>query len=291
MVTGWAFDRAGVVEVEMSLDSEEWLPVETGRADSVTWTASVACTACVPDSLDETLEVFVRAHDGTPTADGEGHVNGPAASVDVLSFEVVFDVAPPEHVSSVVSGGQDTFEPGETVTITTVWDDTGYSVEADFSRVDSEFAPEDVEVTETSPGRYSASYTLSQTNSFVPVVDASVIVTVTDAFSRSTSDSTLAISVLEEPADGPSALGVSVNSFMPALGERVVVTLGSYDGAATVSIYNMAGTLVRKIESQGGSEVHWYGYNDDGEGVASGVYFLWIQTDGSEAVRKVAVIR
>jgi hypothetical protein len=275
----------------MSLDSEEWLPVEIGRPDSVTWSASVACTACVPDTLDETLEVFIRAHDGTPTADGEGHVNGPAESVDVLSFEVIFDVAPPEHVSSVVSGGHDTFEPGETVTITTVWNDTGYTVEADFSRVDSEYDPEDVEVTETSPGRYSASYELSQANSLVPVLDAPIIVTVTDAYSRSASDSTLAVSVLPAASEGPSALGVDVNSFMPPLGEKVVVSFGSYDGVATVSVYNMAGTLVRTIESQGVSSVNWYGYNDEGESVASGVYFLWIQTDESEAVRKVAVIR
>ena len=106
-------------------DQEEWTEVAVGRPDTATWAGSVACTSCIPDSLDEVLEVFVRGYDGTPTADGRGHVNGPDASVPILSFDVIFDVAPPEHVSSVVSGGDDSFEPGEIITVTSMWD--GYA--------------------------------------------------------------------------------------------------------------------------------------------------------------------
>jgi flagellar hook assembly protein FlgD len=292
-VTGWASDRAGVVGVEMSIDSENWSSIEVGRPDSVSWAASVACADCIPDSLDETLEVFIRAHDGTPTADGEGHVNGPSSSVPVLSFDVVFDVAPPVHESSTVGGGHDTFESGASISITTRWDDAGYAVSADFSRLDSEFDPANVEVTEsaTTAGRYSIIYTLSESNTFVPVTDAPVIITATDHFERSTSDSTVTLSVVPASTEGPTAYGVSANSFRPLLGEDVVIALGSYDGAVTVSVYNMSGTLVRTIESDAGVPVHWYGENDEGESVASGVYFLRIQAAGSESVRKVAVIR
>ena len=291
IVTGWAYDRAGVVRVEMSLDQEEWVEVVMGRPDSVSWTAGVSCTSCIPDTLDETLEFFVRAHDGTPTADGEGHVNGPSSAVPVLSFDVIFDVAPPEHVSSTVSGGGDTFEAGETVTITSMWDDTGYDVTADFSEVDSEFDPADVGVAETTGGRYSITYAISEANTFVPVTGARVLITATDAFERSAADSSVAVSVVPASSGEPAAFGVSVNSFRPALGERVVISLGSYEGSATVEIYNMAGTLVRTLKTQDDPSVSWYGGNDGGSSVASGAYFLRIQTGGSETIRKVAVIR
>lgn len=291
VLTGWAHDRAGVVGVEMSLDQEVWNEVVVGRPDSVSWAGSVSCASCVPDTLDETLEVFVRAHDGMPTADGEGHVNGPSTSVPVLSFDVIFDVAPPEHVSSTVSGGVDVFEAGETITITSRWDDTGYVIDADFSQVDSEFDPSDVVVNETTAGRYTVTYETSGSNSFVPVVDAPVILTATDSFSRSTSDTTVTVTVLPATSGGPTSLGVDVNSFQPFLGERVVISLGSYEGTASVSVYNMAGTLVRTLDGEGGSSVSWYGDNDDGGSVASGVYFLRIRTGESESVRKVAVIR
>ncbi len=289
-LTGWAYDRAGVVSVEMSVDQEEWTEVALGRPDTVTWAGSVTCVSCIPDSLDEVLEVFVRAYDGTPTADGRGHVNGPSTSVPILSFDVIFDVAPPEHVSSTVSGGDDIFEPGEIITVTTMWDDTGYGITADFSHVDSEFDPADVGVSETTGGRYTVTYEISEANSFVPVTDAPVIITATDYFSRSVADTTVTVTVLPGTSDGPTGVvAVNANSFEPLAGESVEITLGSYEGTATVRVYNMAGTHVRTLE--GGSPISWYGDNDAGDSVASGVYFLRIQIGGSESVKKVAVIR
>jgi flagellar hook assembly protein FlgD len=289
-LTGWAYDRAGVLSVEMSVDQEEWIEVALGRPDTVTWAGSVACTSCTPGELDEVLQVFVRAYDGTPTADGQGHVNGPSTSVPILSFDVIFDVAPPEHVSSTVSGGNDTFESGDTITITTMWDDNGYDVTADFSQVDSEFDPVDVGVSETTGGRYTVTYEISEANSFVPVEDAPVIITATDYFSRSVADTTVTVTVLPSTSDGPTgAVAVDVNSFEPLAGERAVITLGSYEGTATVRVYNMAGTHVRTLE--GSSPISWYGDNDAGDSVASGVYFLRIQIGESESVKKVAVIR
>jgi len=289
-LTGWAFDRAGVVSVEMSVDQEEWIEVALGRPDTVTWAGSLACESCVPDSLDEVLEVFVRGRDGTPTADGQGHVNGPEASVPILSFDVIFDVAPPEHVSSTVSGGDDVFEPGEIITVTTMWDDTGYDVSADFSQVDSEFDPTDVGVSEGTGGRYTITYEISQANSFVPVTDAPVAITATDYFGRSVADTTLTVTVLPGTSGGPTGgIAVDVNSFEPLAAGKVTITLGSYEGTATVRIYNMIGTHVRTLE--GSSSISWYGDNDAGDSVASGVYFLRIQMGGSESVKKVAVIR
>jgi hypothetical protein len=155
-LTGWAHDRAGVVLVELSVDQEEWTEVALGRPDTVNWAGSVACESCAIDSLDETMQVFMRAHDGMPTADGQGHVHGSSSSVPVYTFDVIFDVAPPEHESSTVSGGDDTFEPGETITITTTWDDGGYTVTADFSQVDG--VSDSLDVSPISGVRYSVAY-------------------------------------------------------------------------------------------------------------------------------------
>jgi len=290
-ITGWAYDRAGVVAVEYSLDGEQWMDAAFGRRDSVTWSAAVACTACVPDSLDSTLTVLVRAHDGTPTADGEGHTNGPSTSVPELSVDVVFDVAPPSHQSTTVGGGEDTFSPGETITLTSKWDDSGYDVTADFGAVDSEFDPEDVSVSETTGNRYEITYTISTFSDLVPVYGAEVVVTAVDAFERSVSDTTVTLDVVASTAEGPDGLSVSANAFEPLQGARVRIGLGSYEGEVTIEIYNMAGTLVRTIEGDGSSYYSWYGDNDSGETVASGVYFLRIQTGGDEAIRKVAVIK
>ncbi len=289
-LTGWAYDRAGVVSVELSVDQEEWTEVALGRPDSVTWAGSVACTSCSPGELDEVLQVFVRAHDGTPTADGQGHVNGPDTSVPIYSFDVIFDVAPPEHVSSTVSGGGDPFEPGETISVTSMWDDDGYTVTADFSQVDSEFDPAGVGVSGSTGGYYTITYEISEANSFVPVVDAPVFITAADDFERQVTVEAVTVTVLPAGSDGPTGVvAISANSFEPLAGGKVDITLGSYEGTGTVRVYNMAGTHVRTLE--GGSPISWYGDNDAGDSVASGVYFLRIQTDESESVKKVAVIR
>jgi flagellar hook assembly protein FlgD len=293
-VRGWATDGAGVVYVERSFDEETWEELEIEPSDFVEWSAVVVCDTCEadPDTVDVTTTMFVRAHDGTPTADGEGHVNGPSTSEPVASIDIIFDLARPQHTSSVVSGGDDVFEPGEVVAITTAWDDTDYTITANFSEVDTLFETEAVHV-ETLAGtgtRYKVTYELTQDGARVGVT-APVTIQASDLFGRPGDAVSVTITVGHETQDGPTDFGVNVNSFQPPLGEEVVVSLGSYDGTATVSVYNMAGTLVRTLESQGGSQISWYGENDEGESVASGVYFLRIQTNGNEAVRKVAVVR
>ncbi|MCK4680754.1 T9SS type A sorting domain-containing protein, partial [bacterium] len=211
-------------------------------------------------------------------------------SVPIYSFDVIFDVAPPEHVSSTVSGGGDPFEPGETISVTSMWDDDGYTVTADFSQVDSEFDPAGVGVSGSTGGYYTITYEISEANSFVPVVDAPVFITAADDFERQVTVEAVTVTVLPAGSDGPTGVvAISANSFEPLAGGKVDITLGSYEGTGTVRVYNMAGTHVRTLE--GGSPISWYGDNDAGDSVASGVYFLRIQTDESESVKKVAVIR
>jgi hypothetical protein len=289
VVSGWAFDRAGVRAVETSSDAVTWLDAGVSGADTVRWSYALACTACVPGGADKTATVRVRAYDGAATADGLGHVNAAGSSVPVLSFPVVFDVAGPIHDSSSVPGVSRRFSPGQMITVSTRWDAAGYDVVGDFSRVDSEFDPGDEIVTDSGGGTYLVKYTTSTANTLVPVTDGRIVITATDAFARAASDSSVTVSVASG-SGGPGAFALDRNSFDPSADESVTIGLGS-GSAAKVEIYNMAGTLVRTIELDGETTVEWDGRNDDGDALSSGAYFVRIRTGDGDAVRKVALVK
>ena len=288
VLNGWAYDRAGVRSVELSLDGVAWTVVGTSGADTVRWADTLACPSCTAGGPDETVTVHVRAHDGAATADGEGHVNASGTSVPPLLFPVVFDTAGPDHEASSIQGGSSVFAPGQTITVSTEWDAAGYDIEGDFSRVDSEFEPDLVQITDSGGGTYQVRYTTSAVNSFVPVTGARIVITATDGFERAASDSSLTVTIRPDaPESDPFT--VDRNSFDPSAGERAAIGLDS--GASKVEVFSMAGALVRTIEADEETYVEWDGRNDDGEVVASGVYFLRIQTGADEAVRKVAVVK
>ncbi len=291
VVTGWAFDRAGVRAVETSSDAATWLDAGVSGADTVRWSYALACTACVAGSADGTATVRVRAYDGAATADGLGHVNAAAGSVPILSFPVVFDVAGPLHEASSVPGVGTLFSPGQTITVSTRWDEGGYDIAADFSRVDSAFDPGDEQVTDSGGGVYLVKYTTSTLNSLVPVTSARVVITATDTFARAASDSSVTVSITSSGESAVEAFKLDRNSFDPSADESVTIGLGTAAGAATVEIYSMAGTLVRTIQAEAETSVEWNGSNDDGDMLSSGAYFVRIRTDDGEAVRKVAIVK
>ena len=289
IVNGWAYDRAGVTSIELSLDQVDWDEISFSGPDTVWWEHTLTCTDCVPDSSDGTLSVYVRAHDGVATIDGEGHVNSSGSTPPVLSFVVTFDVAGPSHDESTIQDDDNTYFPGQTITIRSEWDDDGYDVEADFSAVDSNFDPEDVQVSNSVTGRYTVSYTVSS-NAMTPVPLAFVKITATDHFERSLADSSVTVILLTGSGE-PSELSVDRNFFDPAEGDVLEVNLGSYTGEIVIEVFNMTGSLVRRLEASDAQSVTWNGRNDGDQLVASGVYFLSIATDEGNAVRKVAVIK
>ena len=59
---------------------------------------------------------------------------------------------------------------------------------------------------------------------------------------------------------------------------------------ATISIYNLAGSLVRKLEHSGSQNEIWDLQNSFGVPVASGMYIAYIDTDDCQAVLKLAVV-
>jgi hypothetical protein len=176
------------------------------------------------------------------------------------------------------------------ITISTRWDAAGYDVDADFSRVDSDFDPDDVGVIDSGGGIYLVTYTTSVSNTLLPVAGERVLLTATDAFARSARDSTAVVWVAQGSED-VEAFTLDRNSFDPTAGETVTVGLGAGTGDSTVEVYAASGALVRTLEVTGASSVTWNGRNDDGDVLASGVYVVRIRTGAGSAVRKVAVVK
>jgi hypothetical protein len=295
LVEGWAYDRAGVTMLEMSLDGESWEELALSGPDPsgvVFWSYTFACTACV-DSLgvsDERAAVQVRGYDGTATADGLGHVNTSTTEEPILSFDIHFDVAAPVHEESSILDDFSTYENGESVRISSRWDDEGYEIYADFGAAVSGFDPEDVIVVDSGAGLYTITYTIPDDNTNVPVADAPVPITATDYFERAVSDTTITVSI-DQRTDVGVSVALDKNQFDPVGGERVAIDIAGFEGDVVLEVYNLAGVLVRTIEQAAGSTLAWYGKNDADEVVASGVYFLRIAMDDTEIVRKVAVVK
>jgi len=287
VLAGWAYDRAGVGSIEISFDDADWIEVAFAGDDTVRWEYAVTCTSCIPDTLDESRVVYYRAHDNVVTADGEGHYNGNGTPTP--SFDLTFDVAGPRHVDSSVDGDDSDYHPGETVSISTAWDDSGYVITADFSEVDSEFDGEDVEVSGGSGGDYTVSYQISS-QAAVPVSSGDIEITATDLFGRSASDSSVSVSLSVSTGE-PSGLSLDRNWFNPTEGEALEIGLGQYTGTVSVDVYSLHGALVRSMELENASSVIWNGTNENGTSVASGVYFVRIETAEGDAVRKVAVVK
>lgn len=293
LVRGWAYDRAGVAAVEISIDGETWSAAAVTGEDTVRWESEVECSSCVPDTLDETIELQVRARDGAITAGG-GHVNTESTDPPIQSADLIFDVAGPLHVESAVSDEDNVYYSGQTISISSEWDQADYDITADFGGVDSDFDPESVEVEDAGGGVYTITYAISVENTLPPVSDVPVPILAIDEFGREASDASVAVTVLEG-AGVATFLSVDRNSFDPTEGEGVTVSFGTYEGDVSISVYNMAGTLVRTIdgtdEDDGEYAAFWNGRNGEGDIVASGVYFMDIETDNGGAIRKIAVIK
>ncbi len=298
-VVGTAYDRAGVKSVEMSVDGgDTWSTIHSARGPlwdaAVEWSHLFVCEECDPGVRDDTTSVMIRAHDATLTSNGLGHYNTSSTAHPMLSFDIIFDVAPPIYRDSYTEDQDATYEVGQRIRIKSFWDAPGYTMEADFSHVDSAvdsmFDMTGVTWSDLGGGEYRIDYTTSTGDALVPVYNAPVWIRAIDMFGRAVTDTTVTVSVVESSSSVPG-LSVSRNAFDPSASESVKIALGQGGDGARVQIYNMAGVLVRTLESGGAGEVTWSGKNESGEIVASGVYFLHITTAAGDATRSVAVVK
>lgn len=76
---------------------------------------------------------------------------------------------------------------------------------------------------------------------------------------------------------------------------RIIYNLAS-EGTVTIKIYDLTGNLVRKLvdnetRTAGDNEERWDGKNDDAEKVATGIYFMLINTDSWKETKMIGVSR
>lgn len=91
-----------------------------------------------------------------------------------------------------------------------------------------------------------------------------------------------------------SGLGVRLLPH-PFQGQGVIELRSRGTGPVVVSIYDLSGRLVRRldtrIEAGGGGTVFWDGREQSGSNVASGVYFLRVEQGLDSATRKLVLVR
>jgi hypothetical protein len=124
------------------------------------------------------------------------------------------------------------------------------------------------------------------TPTFTPTVTATPIVTVAPS-------PTLTIT----PTAVPAIIVVSLNHnrFNPLAGESVQVTgLRADHGLVNVTVYNAAGTLVRKVADRAdaaGPAPAWDGKNQQGQVAASGVYLIMVMGNKLHKRFRIVVLK
>ena len=96
------------------------------------------------------------------------------------------------------------------------------------------------------------------------------------------------------PASNLASATVYPNPYKPSVASQLAqgITFDSVPANTTIAIYTLAGDQVRTIKDDNGDGiVAWNGKNENGEDVASGVYFALLKGGGDTKTLKVAVQR
>lgn len=266
-LAGIAVDEDRVTQVTVSFDSAKaFVPVDFQSApdDTVQYQVNVLDPAPQPGRR----LVVLRA------VDAFGHVTD-------REIVVLYDTFFPAVVSTRLLDEDGMVADGDSLIVETVWGTAGLTVRADLSDLDSGTAQQ---VSDEGGGRYLIRHRVVPTNTRSPG-SRRIVVTASTGF-LVTAD-TLQVTLVDRHRD--DLVSVDRNRFDPLAGDRVTIAGTVLNRAIKVEIYELSGRRVRLLEGTG--YVEWDGRNEEGSGVASGVYLLHVRFGDSEEVRKVAVLR
>jgi hypothetical protein len=203
--------------------------------------------------------------EGTYTIRAEawkGNATAAAQPVDVL-----LDLTPPVHLGTTVVEGDTLLRNGESITVETTWDASGYRVWADFSRVDSDTAG-GLEVFPWGE-RVQLRYTVSPRNTREDADSLVVPITAWDAAGNATTDSSLLVSLHNVPVPLGSELADSAQ------------VLHNGDEMVILSRWDRPGLLleVDVSELDDGTDAQGPVVGDLGDGTYQISY--WISTDNT----------
>ncbi len=152
--------------------------------------------------------------------------------------------------------------------------------------------------TTDSTGQYllnldSGTYTLNPSTASYRFYPSSRTVTVVDSSSNQDFTATLRTEVT---ASAGSLIIPENNVFNPAKGEKTTIWYKIPEtNRIKLKIYTFDGILVKTLiddyKDAGYYTESWYGKNDAEETVASGIYLLYFDVDGTNQIKKIAIIK
>jgi subtilisin family serine protease len=130
---------------------------------------------------------------------------------------------------------------------------------------------------------------------FVGSEDGLLRLTTNAAAARAKYSALFGSAVGDDEVQLPAAFEMDQNYPNPFNPETRIEYSLSRPGRVTLSIFNVAGQLVRtlanEIKQAGGHEVTWDGRDERGQSVASGVYFYRLRFEGQTQTRKMLLLR
>ena len=152
----------------------ENIPIQTAKplprgAYTVIWDGSGGPSRPPERLIEQELQILFRA---TSIAVGERERN--------ITIPLSVDHTPPQLLDFPTPGSLE-FNNGQITVIPLTWDDDGYTINPDFSSIDSNFNPADpIVITPEGGGDYTISYEVSSSNAFPDSVGVPVFVSATD---------------------------------------------------------------------------------------------------------------
>ncbi len=271
-ITGVASDEDRLLFFEVSRDSgATYVAADStaGSADSLSFWIVVSDSAAVPMPGFRTFML--------QAGDAVGHL---ATSNVVVAYD---SILPAVDFTEIVDGAA-TFANGDSAHIRTRWNAADLVVTADFSSLDSKYVTGAERVTNEGEGSYLIDYRIAWNNTRSPGTRKVRIRASTGVLSGA---DTLDV-VLTALAETELA-SIDCNRFDPRAGEKATIAVRDPTATITVGVFALSGRRV--VELVGTGSVTWNGRNEEGKAVASGVYFLQIESGGADEVRKIAVVR
>lgn len=271
-ITGTAVDEDRLLLFEVSRDSgATYVAADStaGTADSLSFWIVVSDSAAVP--VPGFRKLVLRAEDAV------GHV---AASNVIVAYD---SILPTVAFSEIVDGGP-SFANGDSVHIRTQWNAADFTVTADFSSLDSRYTTGAERVTDEGGGSYLVDYRIAWNNTRNPGTRLVRIRATTGVLSGA---DTLDVVLVAPAVTGLAS--IDRNRFDPLAGERATIAVRDPTAGLVVQVFDLSGRRV--VELTGVGSVTWDGRNEEGKAVASGVYFLQVESGGADEVRKIAVVR
>ncbi|MEK8024316.1 MAG: Ig-like domain-containing protein, partial [Candidatus Hydrogenedentota bacterium] len=213
------------------------------------------------------------------------------------------DHAKPIMDSFIITQGVDGrqsqhYATGDTIVLVIRTNESGDTVSADFSPIDSEYLPGDEQpYVVTSAGRYQIRYRLSQFNNRL---DGPYAIPVTVVDSAGNSVVMYAALTLRNHGDAVPSPSVFIptdanpNNGVPFVAGDLStgIVFQPVEPGATLEIHDLRGNLIRRLSAGGNRYIHWDVKNSSNADLVTGYYlFITRNPSGSRTTGKVAIVR